>query len=66
LKVVQLNGEAMTNKVRTIIINSLIWGFVIVASAFILKGTPEKTRVISVLSLGYAASFSLVVGKKKE
>lgn len=56
----------MTNKARTIIINSLIWGFVIVASAFILKGTPYKTRVISVLSLGYAASFSLIVGKKKE
>jgi hypothetical protein len=56
----------MTNKARTIIINSLIWGFVIVAAAFILKGTPYKTRIISVLSLGYAASFSLIAGKKKE
>jgi hypothetical protein len=56
----------MNIKARDIIINSLIWGFVIVAVAFILKGTPYKTRVLSVLTFGYAASFSLIVGKKKE
>jgi hypothetical protein len=56
----------MSKKARTIILNSLIWGFVIIAVAFILKGTPYAPRVISVLSIGCAASFSVLVDKKNE
>jgi len=56
----------MPQKARTIIINSLVWAFVIVAAAVILKGTPYKTRILAVLSLGYAASFSVLIGKKEE
>jgi hypothetical protein len=58
----------MTGKGKTIIFNSLIWAFVIVASAVILKGTPYKARVISVITLGSAASLGLITGiggKKK-
>jgi hypothetical protein len=56
----------MTSKQRTIVFNALIWAGVIVITAAMLKGTPFAARVIPVLSLGGAASFSLLVGKKAE
>ena len=58
----------MNWKGKTIIFNALIWAFVIVACAVILRGTPYKARVISVITLGSAASLSLITGiggKKK-
>lgn len=56
------------SKGRMIIFNSLIWAFVIVACAVILKGTPYKVRIVSVITLGSGASLSLIAGmggKKK-
>lgn len=52
----------MNSKGKMIIYNALVWAFVIVACAVILKGTPYKARVVSVITLGSAASLSLIVG----
>ena len=55
----------MTKK-REVIFNSLIWGLVMIAVAVVLRGTPYKTRVLPVLTLGAGATFSLLAAKKEE
>jgi hypothetical protein len=51
----------MRSKGSLIIANALIWGALIVATAFILKGTEYRDRMLAVIGAGFTAS-TLVVG----
>ncbi|MFH1277092.1 MAG: hypothetical protein ABIK65_01770 [Candidatus Eisenbacteria bacterium] len=56
----------MDNNSKTNILNALLWAFVIVAVAVILKGTPYKTRVVAVLSLGFSISLGILAAQIKK
>lgn len=49
----------MIKKGPLIIANAIIWGAVIIATALALRGADEKTRVLSILGGGAAASIML-------
>jgi hypothetical protein len=46
----------MIKKGPLIIANAIIWGAVIIATALALRGTEEKTQVLSIIGGGAAAS----------
>jgi hypothetical protein len=45
-----------------VIVNAVIWGAVIVATAYVLSGTGLMSKLIPILGVGAAASLFLVGG----
>ncbi|KQC14343.1 MAG: hypothetical protein APR63_05760 [Desulfuromonas sp. SDB] len=43
-----------------IIASAIIWGLVMVGSAWVLKGTPYKDNVISIITGGVACHFIII------
>ncbi len=51
----------MRSKGSLIIANALIWGALLVATSYVLKGTEYRDRMFAIIGAGLTAS-SLVVG----
>ena len=57
-----MNKKSAANLGMIIIASAIIWGAIILACAFELKGTPFKDRIIQYLSLGFITHMIIIWG----
>ncbi len=50
----------LSRQPHVIILTALIWGLLTVGVAIVLRGTPYKERVLTLVGLGFAMSQALV------